>query len=62
MPRLSNYPPGVTGNEREIAGEIEREDGDFCEYCGVPLKIERAGDLCWKCNAELEEKREIVQK
>jgi hypothetical protein len=33
---LSNYPPGVTGNEYEIAGpDYERETDDFlCPNCG----------------------------
>ena len=31
---LSNYPPGVTGNEYEIAGpDSEWEDTNYCEKC-----------------------------
>ena len=28
---LSNYPPGVTGNEEEIAGEVYRCTGPACD-------------------------------
>ena len=31
---MSNYPPGVTGNEFAIAGpDYERESDDRCPYC-----------------------------
>ena len=31
---LSNYPPGVTGNEFAIAGpDIEQESNEYCEEC-----------------------------
>ena len=31
---MSNYPPGVTGNEYEIAGpDTEDEVQDWCDHC-----------------------------
>ena len=34
---MSNYPPGVTGNEYEIAGpDYERESDTPCPKCGGP--------------------------
>lgn len=38
----SNYPPGVTGNEPQIAG------ADECEICGYPLiQDEEAKEMGW---------------
>ena len=34
---MSNYPPGVTGSEYEIAGpDYEREVDENCKVCGSP--------------------------
>ncbi|PZR66791.1 MAG: hypothetical protein DLM66_12885 [Candidatus Dormiibacter spiritus] len=36
---LSNYPPGVTGFEYEIAGpDFECPDEQYCERCGSDQK------------------------
>jgi hypothetical protein len=38
---MSNYPPGVTGNEYEIAGpDYEREIDEPCPTCGSPMMEE----------------------
>lgn len=35
---LSNYPPGVTGNEYQIAGpDWEQEDHRYCPECGYEV-------------------------
>jgi hypothetical protein len=32
--RMSNYPPGVTGSEYQIAGpDYERDASRFCDHC-----------------------------
>jgi len=34
---MSNYPPGVTGSEYQIAGpDYEREVDEKCQVCGSP--------------------------
>jgi ssDNA-binding Zn-finger/Zn-ribbon topoisomerase 1 len=54
---LSNYPPGVTGNEYAIGGpQYEREINEECEECGhVGLTLEghyEFGErtICPECN------------
>jgi hypothetical protein len=51
----NNYPPGVTGNEPQIAGAEE------CEVCGYPLIQDEEskdmvfyeeGPLCGNCEAD----------
>jgi len=51
----SNYPPGVTGDEYEIAGpDYERETDEPCENCGEIASLEQGygGErwtLCGEC-------------
>jgi hypothetical protein len=43
---LSNYPPGVTGNEYEIAGADFEEDlgpDEVCPQCGVAGSLTQEG-------------------
>ena len=48
----SNYPPGVTGNEYEIAGpDYERDVDEKCPTCGLTSLVERGyrRDAWWVC-------------
>jgi hypothetical protein len=36
---MSNYPPGVTGNEYEIAGPDSEEQVGPCSECGAPSAV-----------------------
>lgn len=39
---MNNYPPGVTGNEFEIAGpDYEIEVEDICEECGASPMLQQ---------------------
>jgi len=57
----SNYPPGVTGNEYEIAGPDEQWDEEyFCEKCETDTMFscesfqgQRSG-VCGECNSDLD--------
>lgn len=64
MSKLSNYPPGVTGNEYEIAGPDETWEDPApgpCPECGYspsddedsdPVTFERyQGNVWWNCPA-----------
>jgi len=47
---MSNYPPGVSGNEYEIAGaDYEHETEAFCGTCGkvVPVMVEGYRGSFW---------------
>ena len=58
---LSNYPPGVTGNEYEIAGpDDEWESEHYCEKCEKTttfrcesFRKQRSG-ICSECESELD--------
>lgn len=56
--RLSNYPPGVTGNEWQIAG-LDTDPPESCEDCGYELSEDEAPDYgdavrCPKCETLIE--------
>jgi hypothetical protein len=73
---FSNYPPGVTGNELEIAGpdsekeatqEVECRNDD-CELCDIPQEVEGmewtyGGTIYfdWKCPSCGKEEQEERQ-
>lgn len=45
---VSNYPPGVTGNEFAIAGpDYERESEDPCPKCGAAALEQGYGGVRW---------------
>ncbi len=45
---VSNYPPGVTGNEYEIAGPDFEEDADEnCSRCGSSMILTGCGSHRW---------------
>mgnify|MGYP003679321021 FL=1 len=45
---MSNYPPGVTGNEYEIAGpDYERESDTYCSECGAQMIAQGYRDRHW---------------
>ena len=58
---LSNYPPGVTGNEYEIAGpDSEWEDTHNCEKCEKDtlfscesFQKQRSG-ICSECDSDID--------
>ena len=49
---MSNYPPGVTGNERQIRGAdsfIVHRDCDDCSWGGSTDAEFYAGEITWEC-------------
>ena len=58
---LSNYPPGVTGNEYEIAGpDDEWESEHYCEKCEKDTMFscesfqkQRSG-ICSECDSDID--------
>lgn len=52
---MNNYPPGVTGNEWQIAGPDKEFEAEMrCKHCNAfELTIVSAyrGDLYWQCQA-----------
>ena len=58
---LSNYPPGVTGNEYEIAGpDDEWESEHYCEKCEKDtifscesFRKQRSG-VCSECDSDID--------
>ncbi len=47
---MSNYPPGVSGNEYEIAGpDWEQDSTEYCEQCrdDQPGMFQGYRDLVW---------------
>ena len=58
---LSNYPPGVTGNEYEIAGpDSEWEETRYCEKCekdtvfGCETFRKQRSGICTECDFDID--------
>jgi hypothetical protein len=51
----SNYPPGVTGNEPQIAGDVAFEGALYrCPNCDLEQEVE-GDDICVGCGAVVDE-------
>ena len=58
---LSNYPPGVTGNEYQIAGpDSEWEETHYCEKCEKDTVFSRESfqkqrsGICSECGSDID--------
>jgi hypothetical protein len=59
---MTNYPPGVTGREYEIAGpDWEKDEDETCEACGVVATIHTEGyhGFVWSRCAHCGDERDL---